>query len=53
MLVSYSYFEKDDVQRANAEFFLKVGMGIESSLAAPLDTDFVVVVQGRSCRSGF
>ena len=25
-LVSYSYFEKDDIQRANFEFFLSVGM---------------------------
>ena len=25
-LVSYSYFEKDDIQRANFEFFLAVGM---------------------------
>lgn len=51
VIVSYSYFEKDDIQRTNAEFFWKVGMGINSQLQAPSHTEFVVVVQGRLCRS--
>ena len=49
VLVSYSYFEKDAVQLANAEFFWKVGIGLHSSYAAPKDTDFVVVVSGEAC----
>jgi hypothetical protein len=27
-LVSYAYFEKDDIQRTNFDFFLTVGMGV-------------------------
>ncbi|KAK9818280.1 hypothetical protein WJX72_010022 [[Myrmecia] bisecta] len=49
VLVSYSYFEKDEIQRANMEFFLSVGMGIASTFKAPVDTDFVVVISGDLC----
>ncbi|KAK9842595.1 hypothetical protein WJX81_008112 [Elliptochloris bilobata] len=49
VLVSYSYFEKDDIQRANLEFFLAVGMGISSGFQIPEATDFVLVVSGEVC----
>ena len=48
-LVSYSYFEKDPGQLANFEFFQAVGMGHQSTLKAPADTDFVVVISGEQC----
>lgn len=88
VLVSYSYFEKDEVrwrqagprilpprppvrastrrhsqprrdslsawipsqvQKANMEFFMAVGMGLYSHLPAPRRTDFVVVISGELC----
>jgi hypothetical protein len=49
VLVSYSYFEKDSIQRSNMEFFMAVGMGIFSQLPAPANTDFVVVISGGLC----
>lgn len=49
VLVSYSYFEKDAVQRANFEFFIAVGMGLFSAFPTPQDTDFTVVVSGATC----
>lgn len=50
VLVSYSYFEKDTVQRDNAEFFWKLGMGVNSHVKPPQHTSFVVVVNGEKCR---
>ena len=35
VLVSYSYFQKDDIQRRNFEFFMAVGMGISSGFHPP------------------
>mmetsp|Transcript_9637 Transcript_9637/g.29023 ORF Transcript_9637/g.29023 Transcript_9637/m.29023 type:complete len:449 (-) Transcript_9637:755-2101(-) len=49
VLVSYSYFEKDDIQRTNFEFFMAVGMGMDSSFTRPHNTDFTVVVSGDEC----
>jgi hypothetical protein len=49
VLVSYSYFEKDQIQRSNMEFFMAVGMGLFSQLPAPANTDFVVVISGGMC----
>ena len=49
VLVSYSYFEKDSIQRSNMEFFMAVGMGMFSQLPAPANTDFVVVISGGLC----
>ena len=49
VLVSYSYFEKDEVQLANADFFFAVGMGINSAIPPPEQTDFVVVISGELC----
>ena len=49
VLVSYSYFEKDSMQRANMEFFVAAGMGLDSRLPQPRDTDFVVVISGEAC----
>ena len=48
-LVSYSYFEKDPGQLANFEFFKAVGMGHQSTIKAPAETDFIVVVSGDVC----
>ena len=49
LLVSYSYFEKDEVQAGNFAFFLAVGMGVRSSYAAPPSTRFVIVQNGPKC----
>lgn len=49
VLVSYSYFEKDPIQRANFEFFIAVGMGVFSVFSPPRNTDFTVVVSGDTC----
>jgi hypothetical protein len=50
VLVSYSYFEKDAIQKDNAEFFWKLGMGVNSLVVPPQHTSFVVVVNGDTCR---
>lgn len=50
VLVSYSYFEKDETQLENANFFLKVGMGVGSAFKTPRHTEFAMVVQGRHCK---
>ncbi len=49
ILVSYSYFEKDDIQVANMEFFTTVGMGMSSHFKSPKNTDFVLVINGNAC----
>ena len=49
VLVSYSYFEKDEVQAANMEFFVAVGMGMSEYYSRPPNTDFVVVISGDYC----
>jgi hypothetical protein len=49
VLVSYSYYEKDHIQRSNMEFFMAVGMGMFSQLPAPAATDFVIVISGGKC----
>lgn len=50
VLISYSYFEKDMVQKANAEFFIEVGMGIHSKFDTPQGIQSVFVVNGEQCR---
>ncbi|PRW33169.1 hypothetical protein C2E21_7839 [Chlorella sorokiniana] len=50
VLVSYSYFEKDSIQRDNFDFFITMGMGLANRLGGPAATDFVVVVNGAVCR---
>lgn len=51
VLVSYSYFEKDAIQRENAEVFLTLGMGLDNRLWQPhAGTHFVIVVNGKVCR---
>ena len=50
VLVSYSYFEKDDIQLANMGFFTSVGMGVASTFKRPPATDFVIVISGDACR---
>lgn len=49
VLVSYAYFEKDAIQMANLDFFMKVGLGVGSQAAAPAGVDAVVVVNGDAC----
>jgi hypothetical protein len=49
VLVSYSYFQKDEIQRQNFEFFMDVGMGVSSGFQPPNYTDFVIVINGAVC----
>ncbi len=49
VLVSYSYFQKDEIQRKNLEFFIAVGMGVSSGFIPPYYTDFVLVINGAVC----
>lgn len=49
VLVSYSYFQKDDVQQNNLEFFMAVGMGVSSGFRPPNHTEFVLVINGAVC----
>lgn len=49
VLVSYSYFEKDAIQKKNLEFFLSVGFGYNSKFAAPANTDLIIVINGAEC----
>lgn len=49
VLVSYSYYEKDQIQKSNMEFFMAVGMGLFSQLPAPAATEFVIVISGGKC----
>ena len=49
VLVSYSYYQKDDIQRSNFEFFMAVGMGISSGFHPPNNTEFVLVINGDVC----
>ena len=49
VLVSYSYFQKDDVQEKNLEFFMAVGMGVSSGFRPPNHTEFVLVINGAVC----
>jgi hypothetical protein len=37
------------IQRANMEFFISVGMGLFSHIPAPKRTDFTIVVSGDVC----
>ncbi|PSC69296.1 hypothetical protein C2E20_7243 [Micractinium conductrix] len=50
VLVSYSYFEKDPIQRDNFDYFITVGMGLDNRYGGPANADFVVVVNGKVCR---
>lgn len=65
VLISYSYFEKDDIQvrsvghldcivfkstqRRNMEFFLTVGFGYNSRFPRPPNTHLIVVINGDEC----
>jgi hypothetical protein len=49
VLVSYSYFEKDDIQQQNLRFFLAVGMGYSEGFRRPAQTDFTIVISGDKC----
>lgn len=49
VLVSYSYFEKDEIQKANMEFFLALGLGYSPGFRRPTHTDFVIVISGEKC----
>ena len=50
VLVSYSYFEKDEGQKENFHYFILAGMGMsKEGLKLPLATDFSLVVSGDTC----
>lgn len=49
ILVSYSYFEKDAIQRDNMKYFIATGFGGSKVFDAPRNTDFVFVVSGGIC----
>jgi len=50
VLVSYSYFEKDEGQRENLKYFLLAGMGIHrNDVTLPKAADFVMVISGKAC----
>ena len=50
VLISYSYFEKDEGQRHNLEYFMSAGMGIQGKYAFwPADMDFVITISGDEC----
>ena len=50
MLVSYSYYEKDDGQRQNFEYFILEGLGLNGMRTKmPAATDFSIVVNGDEC----
>ena len=40
---------QDANQLANFQFFIAVGMGIESTFQTPVATDFVAVINGEVC----
>ena len=44
--MSYGYAQ---IQKANMEFFMAVGMGMFSHTPAPKNTDFTVVISGDVC----
>ena len=50
VLVSYSYFEKDEGQKENLEYFILEGLGINGMRTRlPAATDFSIVVNGDEC----
>ncbi len=50
VLVSYSYFEKDEGQRENFEYFILEGLGLNGvHTRIPAATDFSIVVNGDDC----
>ena len=50
MLVSYSYYEKDEGQKENLEYFILEGVGINGEqVSMPAATDFSIVVNGAHC----
>ena len=50
VLVSYSYFEKDEGQRENFEYFILEGLGLSGANSRmPAATDFSIVVNGDEC----
>lgn len=49
VLVSYSYFEKDAIQKQNLDFFLLLGVGLGKAGRRLLNTDYSIVVSGDSC----
>lgn len=49
ILVSYSYFEKDDIQLKNLQYFVTVGMRFARGFEPPKDVHTVIVVSGELC----
>jgi hypothetical protein len=50
ILVSYSYFEKDIIQKSNLEFFMSTGMGFSRGFEPPKNVHTVIVVSGEQCQ---
>ncbi|GMH41535.1 hypothetical protein BSKO_09445 [Bryopsis sp. KO-2023] len=48
-LVLYAYFEKDDIQRDNLDFFLSVGVGLDSVSGVDKTFDYALAVSGEKC----
>eukprot|EP00892_Ulva_mutabilis_P003939 jgi/Ulvmu1/1917/UM012_0077.1 len=49
IFVSYSYFEKDGIQKANFDFFILSAMGIHSVAGQDMQADYFIVVNGDVC----
>ncbi|CAL8462396.1 g1929 [Coccomyxa elongata] len=49
ILVSYSYFEKDAIQRENLKYFIAMSLGGSKVVDPPRNTDFIFVVSGGIC----
>eukprot|EP00892_Ulva_mutabilis_P004470 jgi/Ulvmu1/2395/UM131_0006.1 len=49
IFVSYSYFEKDEIQKKNFDFFILRAMGVGSVFGRDKLADYFVVVQGDLC----
>ena len=51
VLVSYSFYEKDEGQRRNFEYFITAGMNVRNGKqsALPAEVDFGIIVSGHLC----
>lgn len=47
--VSYAYFEKDEIQQANFDFFITLGMGVGSQQPPIQNVGFTIVIMGKIC----
>ena len=47
--ISYSYFQKDVVQKENFDFFITYGIGESQRYPLLQNTEVVIVVNGKKC----